>query len=132
VFDAAGAWSLRRFVRQPVVLMFFFASSFCVHAQLELVTFAHPFHSHKLAGFVSDPSGATVSGVVIEDCDSTFKQVLASATTDANGYFAFPGIKTGTTHFLRLSHYGFDPMQITVKLSRFAMSGLTVRLHIAN
>jgi len=120
-----------RLVQQLGIMLVLLVTSFCAHA-LELITIEHPFHSHSLAGFVSDPSGATVSGVVIEDCDSTFKQVLASTTTDANGHFAFPGKKTGTTHFLRLSHYGFDPMQITVKLSRFAMSGLNVRLHVAN
>jgi hypothetical protein len=111
--------------------MVLLACSFHAEALVELITIEHPFHSRSLAGVVTDPSGATVDGVVIEDCDSTYKRILSSTTTGANGQFAFQQAKSGTTHFLRVSHYGFDPLQITVKLSHFAKGNLKIRLHIA-
>jgi hypothetical protein len=120
-----------RLVRQLGILTVLLTSSLHAKAQMELITIEHPFHARSLAGIVVDPSGGTVPGVVIEDCDSTFKQVLDSTTTDANGHFIFPHAKAGTTHFLRVSHYGFDPMQITVELGHFAKGGLTIRLYIA-
>jgi hypothetical protein len=98
---------------------------------IELITIEHPFRSHHLAGVVVDTTGAPVSGVVVEDRDSTFTHVLASTKTDANGYFAFPKAKKGTTHYPHLNNYGFDPMQITVQLGWFAKCNLRIRLYIA-
>ena len=123
---------MRRKVRQRVIFAILLACSMHTKAQLELITIEQPFHAKSLAGVLSDPSGAAVDGVVVEECDSTYKSVLASVTTGTNGHFALPSAKNGTTHFLRLRHYGFDPMQITVKIGRFARGELNIQLHIAN
>jgi hypothetical protein len=122
-----------------------------------LISFAYPFHAHELAGVVVDDTGAPVPGVVIDDCVQTFRQVrapgdaetpvfeekmildchfelkhvLASTTTDSKGRFRLPHTKMGTTRYLYLSHYGFDPMQITVKLRWFARRNLRIKLVIA-
>jgi hypothetical protein len=125
-------------------------------AQFELVTIEKPIGSHHLAGVVVDSTGAPVPDVVVEECKVMFspvqtrdsageplrdvlhgdcgqesKNILASTATDAKGYFAFPKAKMGTTHYLHLEHYGFDPMQIKVKLRLFAKGNLHIRLHIA-
>jgi hypothetical protein len=124
----------------------------------ELITFSGPFHAHELAGVVVDNvTGEPVPGVLIEDCVQTFgrqwtsihenkfvldeptlldchsepKHVLASATTDSKGHFKFPRAKMGTTHYLNISCYGFEPMQITVKLRWFAKRNLRIRLDTA-
>jgi hypothetical protein len=99
--------------------------------QMVLITFDHPFQSQTLRGTVSDPTGASVMGVLIEDCDTNFKQVRASTWTDENGHFTLRHGRIGTTHFLRVSKDGFDPMQITVQLRRSADPELSIKLHIA-
>jgi uncharacterized GH25 family protein len=133
-----------------------FASAQPSRAQYELIEFAYPFHAQKLAGTVVDSTGAPVSGVEVEECDAQFtpiqvkgpngepvsrvehgscdqdsKHVLASTTTDTNGYFAFPPVKSGTIHYLHFQSKGFDPMQITVKTRWFARRNLRIKLVIA-
>jgi hypothetical protein len=109
----------------------FFAVSPRLHAQLELITFDYPFQAQKLAGIAVDPSGSSVMGVLIEDCDATFKRVRASTRTDENGHFALHGSRLGGTHYLRVSKDGFDPMQMTVDLKPGASAELTIQLHVA-
>ena len=76
-------------------------------------------------------------GVLIEDCDPTFKKVRRSAWTDENGRFKFhEGFmflrgRTGTTYYLRVSKDGFDPMRLTVQLKSAASAELTIQLTIA-
>jgi hypothetical protein len=126
-------------------------------AEYQLIEFAYPFHAHELAGVVVDQTGMPVSGVVIEDCVQTFRQVrassdaetpvfeermildchvepkhvLASTTTDSKGRFKFPQPKMGTTHYLYVTRNGFDPMQITVKIRWFAIRQLRIRISVA-
>jgi hypothetical protein len=99
--------------------------------QLVLITFDHPFQSQKLKGTVVDSSGETVMGVLIEDCDPNFKHVRTSTRTDENGRFALRHGRTGTTHNLRVSKDGFDPMQLTVQLKRSGDPDLKIQLVIA-
>jgi len=125
-------------------------------AQYELIEIEKPFRAHNLAGVVVDSTGAPVDGVVVVECDAIFiplhawnsagesvpdvldtdcdrepKHILRSTTTDANGHFAFPKAKTGTTHYLYLRSKGFDPMKITVKSRFFAKGQLRIKLVIA-
>jgi hypothetical protein len=142
---------------QVGVALALLACSLPAHAQLELITIERPLRASNLAGIVVDPTGAPVSGAVVEDCDALFspilargaagepaqavlqgdcdrdpKHVLGSTETDANGHFVFPRANLGTTHYLHLSCRGFDPMQITVKLRFFARPRVRIKLHIAN
>jgi hypothetical protein len=99
--------------------------------QLVLITVDHPFQSQKLAGTVVDPTGETVMGVLIEDCDPSFKHVRASRRTDEDGHFELRHGRTGTTHYLRVSKDGFDPMHLTIQLKRSADPDLKIQLVIA-
>ena len=101
------------------------------HAQVELITFNHAFQAQALAGIAVDASGGGVVGVLVEDCDSTFKRVRASALTDEKGHFAFRGAKSGTTHYLRISKDGFDPMHIVVRVTHASEPNLKIQLHVA-
>jgi hypothetical protein len=100
-------------------------------AQYETIEIARPFSAHRLAGIVVDPSGAPVKGAVVEECDATFSLVHSTTTADADGYFAFPDAKIGSTFHLQAKSLGFDPMRITVKLRRFARAELRIELVIA-
>jgi hypothetical protein len=100
-------------------------------AGVELLILEKPMQAEKLAGVVVDSTGAPVSGVTIEDCNSAFDRVLQSTTTDATGHFAFPAAKIGTTHHLHVQMNGFDPMHITVIMKRPARAKLHIRLYVA-
>jgi hypothetical protein len=123
---------MRRLAVQLCLLVTLLVFALPARAQgYALIVIEHPFRAHQLAGIVVDPSGASVSGVVVEDCNPAFDHVLTSTTTDANGYFAFPQAKIGTTHYLHMQFNGFNPMRITVVLRRFAKPRLQIKLHIA-
>ena len=124
-------WNLRRLAYAIAFSSIFLTIAPRAPAQVELITFDHPFEAQKLAGVALDASGASVIGVLVEDCDSTFKRVLASAWTDENGHFAFRRAKTGTTHYLRISKGGFDPMHIEVRVTNAGEPDLKIQLHIA-
>ena len=105
-------------------------------AQYETIQIKTPFKASRLAGVVVDATGSVVSGVVIEDRDAASHNVMASATTDANGQFSFPASgpisENGTVHHLHFQSNGFDPMQITVRLSRRARGSIRVVLVVAS
>jgi hypothetical protein len=148
---------MRRIAVQIGLILAFIVFALPARAQMALIEFAHPFSARNLAGVVVDSTGATVSGVVIEDCVQTFIQarasveaetpifekrmildchskpehILASTTTDSNGRFKLTHAKMGSTHYLFVYCPGFDPMQITVKLRWFAKRNLRIRLVIA-
>jgi hypothetical protein len=129
--ELEGQRLLPRIARGIALSFLFLGVSPHSKAQLVLITFDHPFEAQKLAGVAVDPSGASVMGVLIEDCDPTFKKVRRSAWTDENGHFALRRGRTGTTHYLRVSRDGFDPMQMIVQLKPSASAELTIQLHIA-
>ncbi|MGB8259891.1 MAG: carboxypeptidase-like regulatory domain-containing protein [Terracidiphilus sp.] len=99
-------------------------------AVYETVVIERPFHARSLAGVVLDPSGAPIPAATVEDRDPKTKQVLATATTDANGRFRFPRAKLGSVHTLYVLARGFDPLQVTVKIRLVARGGLKLRLRI--
>lgn len=149
---------MRRPCQWTIILVFLFLFVPSMRAQLELITFDRPFQARNLAGVVVDSTGAPVAGVAIEDCVQTFRQVrapgdaeppvfekamildchsesehvLASTTTDSEGRFRFPHAKMGTIHYLHVSCNGWNPMQLQVKIRRFARSNLLIKLHIAS
>ena len=114
--------------------------------QLELIVVERPFHAHRLAGIVTATSGAALPGVLVQVCDRAFKRpeevssdcareprhVLASATTDQNGRFAFKSLKLRCTRGLRLSMNGLDPMEIRVQWRLFAPREVRIEMRVAN
>ncbi len=120
---------IARAVFMAVSLMPAFAPS--LQSPVVLITFDQPLQSQKLAGVVVGPSGATVMGVRVEECDSTFTHVKATAWTDEDGHFALRHGRKGTTHFLCIGRDGPDPMQLTVQLKHSAKPDLKIVLTIA-
>jgi hypothetical protein len=122
---------------------------------IELINIVRPFHAHNLAGVVADQSGAPMPGVLVEECDASFsplpdepagksapvvmlwdcdrdpKHVMSSTKTDANGHFSFARAKKAKAHYLHLSLDGFDPMEVVVKVSRFARSEPRIKMRVA-
>jgi hypothetical protein len=105
---------------------------------IELITYARPFHAHRLAGTVVDRSGASVPGVTVTVCDGVATScnaddahVLASVKTDENGHFAFPNLNLRQPRLIHLSMNGFDPMEARVKWRLFAPREVRLMLTVA-
>ena len=99
-------------------------------AEYTVVRYEKPIHAHHLEGIVVDPGGAPLPGVAVEDVDETAGKVLARATTDGQGRFAFAGAKPGTTHFLHLKARGFNPLEIVIKIGRLPRHDILLKMPI--
>jgi len=99
--------------------------------QFQVIRLEEPFQSHSLSGTVSDPSGSTLPGVLVEECEKGWTNCFAQTRTDEHGYFSWRHPKKGN-HFLRLSKDGFDPLWITVTVVKSSKTDLRLQLYIAN
>jgi hypothetical protein len=88
-----------------------------------------PEKARHLAGVVTDTAGQPFSGAIVEDCDSGFKQVLRSTTTDINGKFSFSSATHGSEHYLNVRYPNMDFDHRIVTISVFARSRLKIELH---
>lgn len=89
-----------------------------------------PTDARHLAGVVTDATGAGISGALVEDCDSTYKRVIASEKTDANGHFSFPNARYGSVHYLSVRCPNFDLTHVKVMIGSLAKRGLRIRLAV--
>jgi len=97
--------------------------------QIEIVE--EPVYTRHLDGYVGlrgHPEG--IPDVRVEECDATWKTVLASATTDEHGHFHLAPGNRGSTYYLRLIALGFNIRMYTVKLSKHAPSKLELELNV--
>jgi hypothetical protein len=75
-------------------------------------------HAKKLAGSVRMAvEGSPLALVLVEECDSTFSNVLASTHTDHYGNFSLKPARRGKVHYLRLSAQGFGTREYEVTLA---------------
>lgn len=89
-------------------------------------------HAKKLNGSVHMAmAGSPLALVLIEECDSTFSKVLASARTDHYGNFELKPGRRGKIHYLRLSAPGFATREYEVILSPDAPDLLKLELRLA-
>jgi hypothetical protein len=117
----------RQFLFVFSLLLLFPAKSIAVY---EIVEIEKPFHARTLSGVVLGPDGSPVIGTTVEERDATFRRVLATVETDANGRFSFPRAKSGTSHHLELRARGFNPLRVTISLGRFAKKTVLLTLPI--
>ena len=91
-----------------------------------------PVKAQNLSGIVVFAPGneQPMKGVHVEECDSTWKTVLASTTTDENGHFQLMPAAKGKLHYLRIYAPGYDISEYPVKLSRFAPAELHLEVHV--
>jgi len=86
-----------------VLFLFWLAGPFCLHAG-------------TIFGTVADPSGALISGVLIEITGEESAQRLA-ISSNAEGKFYSPDLNPGT-YALRMTRDGFEPLVKMVELKR--------------
>jgi hypothetical protein len=111
-----------------LIVLLFFASP--ARAVYQIVEIEKPFHSRILAGVTLGPDGAPLPGVLIEEFDSDFKNVLRTTTSDEAGCFSFTSAKREGIHNLSFRARGFNPLRIHVGLRRFASKSLRIKLPI--
>lgn len=89
-------------------------------------------HAKKLAGSVRMAvEGSPLAMVLVEECDSTFSNVLAFTHTDHFGNFALKPVRRGKIHYLRLSAHGFGTREYEVTLAPDAPDLLKLEMKLA-
>jgi hypothetical protein len=77
-----------------------------------------PIRAKCLCGQIQlSGSSEGADGVLIEQCTPDWKNVLASAYADKNGFFHFPKTYLKNMHYLRISCYLYRTTCIKVKIS---------------
>ncbi len=107
------------------------ASLFCTSAycQNAVMVQQEVLISQALSGHVQ--LGAVRSGlrnVLIEVCDAEWKKSIASTTTDIDGAFSFPALKSKKTYHLRLSMPGANTLLVKVKIKSSGPKELSLSL----
>jgi len=115
-------------------------SLFGISAQAQFETIIIPsIKAHKLAGVVTDPTGAVIPSVMVElvDCPvgrgypAPENKTLLSIQTDRDGRFSIEPGKLRGPYCLRLSSPDFDNLEVEVHLFHFARQ-IHLKMHIAS
>jgi hypothetical protein len=97
---------------------------------IELVILKDPVYVRTISGQVQAPDKSPIQNANIELFELKTGKVLASTTTDANGGFHFNDF--GKREYkLKISAYGFDPEQATLKIRKTAPALAAFTLVIA-
>lgn len=111
-----------------VILVLWVAGS--TQAQTQLVVQEGVIVSRSLSGHVNIGLEKVVGkGVTVELCSPDWKTVLASTKTDDNGHFSLEK-PPGKLFHLRFSSPGVNPLQVKIRLSKYA-ADLSIHLSIA-
>lgn len=108
-----------------LVLLVLALGGFCQNAVVleETVLTSQSLSGHVRLG--ANESG--LHGVHIDICDSKWKNVVASTTSDEDGMFSFPSRRKGLYH-LRLSLPGANTLLVKVKLASKGPAQLSLTL----
>jgi hypothetical protein len=84
-----------------------------------------------LTGTIVDPVDSAVPGVQVLEVSSDWKTVLRTTTTDRNGKWTLATVPKQQVYYLRFIAYGFNPLQVRVKLNRTKGMDLRFKLPFA-
>jgi hypothetical protein len=87
-------------------------------AQSQTVEIGKIQTAKSLTGTVVDPSDSAVPRVQVLEVSSDWQTVLRTTTTDSNGKWSFPPMPGQQVYYLRFVAYGFNPLQVRIKLNR--------------
>jgi hypothetical protein len=107
-----------------------FLFCFGAPAQQEIVVIEKLQLANSVAGVVGDPSGAPLSGVLVEEYSEDWKTVLRSTETDNKGRFSFSPAPRRTLYHLQFGRPGFNWLRITLKLDKKAGAAIAVKMPI--
>ena len=100
-------------------------------AQNTIVEYEEPQLAQTAAGVVTDPMGAVIPHVTVEERSEDWKTVLRSSETDNHGRFRLSPRPNTTIYYLEFSRDGFNRVRIKLQLEKKAASGVVVKLPVA-
>ena len=105
--------------------------SLSLAGQYQTIEIEKPQSAKLVGGIVTDPSGAAVPDVIVEERSQDWETVLRSTETDKNGRFKFPATPKKAVYYLQFLRSGFDPLRIKLRLDKKATSPLILKMWIA-
>lgn len=110
-----------RFANSLVIALVISCCSVPGNSQIEILH-EKPFKAQSLSGVVrlGPPPGVVADGVLVEECSSDWKTVMASTRTDGNGHFSLANSKSKGLHYLRLSGHDLQRTCVKVRISKLA------------
>jgi len=99
--------------------------------QYETIEIEKPQSAKLVGGTVTDPSGAALPDVIVEERSQDWETVLRSTETDKKGRFKFPTTQSKAVYYLQFSRSGFDPLRIKLRIDKRAKSPLVLKMVIA-
>ncbi|HLJ76728.1 MAG TPA: hypothetical protein VKT75_04915 [Acidobacteriaceae bacterium] len=98
-------------------------------SQLEVIQ--KPVAAQHLDGTVRMHwDGQPVSNVHVEECDSGWKDVLASTQTDSRGHFHLTPLGNRPLHYIKIYAPGFNIREYRVRLSKRARPELELEINV--
>jgi hypothetical protein len=106
-------------------------------AQMSIVEIEEPQFAKSVAGIVTDPSGAVMGDVTVEERSEDWKKVLRTTETDDKGRFRFHVRSKGrirfparstTVYYLEFSRSGFNWVRLKLQLDKKAKPVITVEM----
>jgi hypothetical protein len=102
-----------------------------LHAQYQIIEIERVQLARSLDAEVFDPGGSPISGALVEEFSSEWKEVLRTTKTDATGKFSFAPVKGRDVYYIQLSMDGFDPLRIRLKIDPKKGKNLRLKLKVA-
>ena len=118
------------FLRATILSLIIMVGGSYALAQFETVTLAKPVTIRVLSGQVKDPTGGEIEGAHIDLLDLQTEKVIASTTTDSKGNFHFDDFGK-SSYKLKISKYGFNILQATIRIRKNAPAFADFTLPIA-
>jgi hypothetical protein len=111
-----------------VLSMALFSSAF---AGVETVEISKIQIAKTLTRTIVDPSDSALPGVQVLEVSSDWKTVLRATTTESSGNWSLAPMPKQQIYYLRFIAYGFNQLQVRVKLNRTKGMDLRFKLPIA-
>jgi hypothetical protein len=102
-----------------------------LHPQYQIIEIEKVQLARSLDAEVFDPAGSPISGALVEELSSEWKEVLRTTKTDPTGKFSFAPVKGRDVYYIQLSMDGFDPLRIRLKIDPKLGKNLRLKLKVA-
>jgi len=99
--------------------------------QNAIIEFEKTQPAKSVGAMVTDPSGAALPDVTVEERSQDWTTVLRSTETDESGRFNLTATQGKTFYYLQFSHSGFNPLRIKLQLDKKAKAPLVLKMWIA-
>ena len=97
----------------------------------ETVEIANVQLANSLSAVVEDPNGSPIPNVLVEEFNRNWIKSLRSTKTDATGKFSLSTVNGRSIYYLKLTSYGFAPLEVRVQVDRKRGKNLKLTLNIA-